>query len=130
MSVFIDNLFGIYIQVLGLWQCCSEVLVGNLVNVDMFGYQVCDFDFCVVLMQVSGCFEGLVLSVFMVGQVDFFVQVVDKLMWCILIQFSMDGNIVDEQVEQVNFVVNGVYYQVLLVFIIVQICMLCIVIIG
>jgi flagellar basal-body rod protein FlgB len=75
-------------------------------------------------MHASGQSEGLALSTPTVGQVDPSAQAADKLMWRNPTQPSMDGNTVDEQVEQANFAANGVHYQASLAFITAQIRML------
>jgi flagellar basal-body rod protein FlgB len=124
MSAPIDNLFGIHTQALGLWQRRSEVLAGNLANADTPGYQARDLDFRTALMHASGQSEGLSLSTPTAGQVDPSAQAADKLMWRNPTQPSMDGNTVDEQVEQANFAANGVHYQASLAFITAQIRML------
>ncbi len=124
MSAPIDNLFGIHTQALDLWQRRSEVLAGNLANADTPGYQAREVDFRSALMHASGKSEGLPLSTPTAGQVDPSAQAADKLMWRNPTQPSMDGNTVDEQVEQANFAANGVHYQASLAFITAQIRML------
>ena len=124
MSAPIDNLFGIHTRALGLWQRRSEVLAGNLANADTPGYQARDVDFRSALMQASGQSEGLALSTPTQGQIAPSTQAADKLMWRNPTQPSMDGNTVDEQVEQANFAANGVHYQASLAFITAQIRML------
>ena len=125
MSAPLDNLFGIHTQALGLWQRRSEVLAGNLANADTPGYKARDIDFRAALEQASGQSGGqLPLSTPSAGQVDPVAQQADKLLWRNPSQPSMDGNTVDEQVEQANFAANGVHYQASLAFITAQIRML------
>ena len=119
-----DNLFGIHSQALALWQRRSEVLAGNLANADTPGYQARDLDFRTALMQASGRSDGLALDTPTAGQIEPSAQAADQLMWRNPTQPSMDGNTVDEQVEQANFAANGVHYQASLAFITAQIRML------
>lgn len=125
MSAPLDNLFGIHTQALGLWQRRSEVLASNLANADTPGYKARDIDFRAALEQASGQSDGqLPLSAPSAGQIDPIAQQADKLLWRNPSQPSMDGNTVDEQVEQANFAANGVHYQASLAFITAQIRML------
>ncbi|OZB59669.1 MAG: flagellar basal-body rod protein FlgB [Lysobacterales bacterium 14-68-21] len=125
MSAPLDNLFGIHTQALGLWQRRSEVLASNLANADTPGYKARDIDFRAALEQASGQSDGqLPLSAPSAGQIDPVAQQADKLLWRNPSQPSMDGNTVDEQVEQANFAANGVHYQASLAFITAQIRML------
>ncbi|MEW5833451.1 MAG: flagellar basal body rod protein FlgB [Pseudomonadota bacterium] len=125
MSAPLDNLFGIHTQALGLWQRRSEVLASNLANADTPGYKARDIDFRAALAQASGQSDGqLPLSAPSAGQIDPVAQQADKLLWRNPSQPSMDGNTVDEQVEQANFAANGVHYQASLAFITAQIRML------
>jgi flagellar basal-body rod protein FlgB len=124
MSAPLDNLFGIHTQALGLWQRRSEVLASNLANADTPGYLARDVDFRTALAQASGQSDGLGLSTPSAGQIDPATQNADKLLYRNPTQPSMDGNTVDEQVEQSNFAANGVHYQASLAFITAQIRML------
>jgi flagellar basal-body rod protein FlgB len=124
MSQPTDNLFGIHTQALALWQRRSEVLASNLANADTPGYLARDVDFRKVLAQASGHPDGLPLSTPTSGQIDPVTQSTQQLAYRNPSQPSMDGNTVDEQVEQANFAANGVHYQASLAFITAQIRML------
>lgn len=124
MGVPTDNLFGIHSQALALWQRRSEVLASNLANADTPGYQARDVDFRSALMQASGQSDGLALDTPTPGQISPAAQAAEQLKWRNPTQPSMDGNTVDEQVEQANFAANGVHYQASLAFITAQIRML------
>lgn len=124
MSQPTDNLFGIHTQALALWQRRSEVLAANLANADTPGYLARDVDFRKALAQASGQQDGLALSTPTAGQIDPLAQSTQPLAYRNPTQPSMDGNTVDEQVEQANFAANGVHYQASLAFITAQIRML------
>ena len=124
MSQPTDNLFGIHTQALALWQRRSEVLAGNLANADTPGYLARDVDFRKALAQAGGQQDGLQLSTPTAGQIDPAAQSTQQLAYRNPTQPSMDGNTVDEQVEQANFAANSVHYQASLAFITAQIRML------
>jgi flagellar basal-body rod protein FlgB len=124
MSLPNDNLFGIHTQALDLWQRRSEVLAGNLANADTPGYQARDVDFRKALLAASGQSESLALSTTAPNQIDPAAQATQRLAYRNPTQPSMDGNTVDEQVEQSNFAANSVHYQASLAFITAQIKML------
>lgn len=129
MSLTPDNLFGMHTQALDLWQRRSEVLANNLANADTPGYLARDIDFRKAL-SAAGAQQGLPLNAPSPGQVDPLAPSVQQLAYRNPTQPSMDGNTVDEQVEQANFAANGVHYQASLSFITAQIHMLRTVITG
>ena len=124
MSLTPDNLFGMHTQALDLWQRRSEVLANNLANADTPNYLARDIDFRKALSAAGGQQDGLPLSAPSPGQIDPAAQSVQELAYRNPTQPSMDGNTVDEQVEQANFAANGVHYQASLAFITAQIHML------
>ncbi len=126
MSLTPDNLFGMHTQALDRWQRRSEVLANNLANADTPNYLARDIDFRKILSDAGAGAEsqGLPLSTPSPGQIDPLAQSVQQLAYRNPTQPSMDGNTVDEQVEQANFAANGVHYQASLSFITAQIHML------
>ncbi len=121
MALPTDNLFGIHTQALDLWQRRSQVLASNLANADTPGYLARDVDFRKALSAADG---SLKLEAPTAGQIDPSAQAASKLAYRNPTQPSMDGNTVDEQVEQANFAANAVHYQASLAFITAQIRML------
>ena len=122
MSISTDNLFGIHTAALDVWQRRSEVLAGNLANADTPGYLARDIDFRKAL---SAAGQGaLAMTADAPGQIDPRAQAQDTLAYRTPSQPSMDGNTVDEQVEQSSFAANAVHYQASLAFITAQIRML------
>jgi flagellar basal-body rod protein FlgB len=121
-----DNLFGIHTKALDVWQRRSEVLANNLANTDTPDYKARDVDFAKVLAAASGSTDAsqLALNVPSAGQIGSATQIANALAYRVPTQPSMDGNTVDEQVEQAAFAANGVHYQASLSFITAQIRML------
>jgi flagellar basal-body rod protein FlgB len=121
-----DNLFGIHSMALDVWQRRSEVLANNLANTDTPDFKARDVDFAKVLAAASGSTEAgqLALQAPSAGQIGGTNQIANALAYRVPTQPSMDGNTVDEQVEQAAFAANGVHYQASLSFITAQIRML------
>ena len=121
-----DNLFGIHTKALDVWQRRSEVLANNLANADTPGFKARDVDFSKVLAAASGdsSVAGATLATPSPGQIGSATQARGALEYRVPTQPSMDGNTVDEQVEQAAFAANGVHYQASLSFITAQIRML------
>ena len=126
MSQPIDNLFGMHTGAMALWQRRTEVLASNLANADTPGYLARDVDFRKALAAAGGTGESgqLPLDARTPGQIDTAAQTAQTLAYRVPTQPSMDGNTVDEQVEQAAFAANGVHYQASLAFITAQIRML------
>ncbi len=126
MSLTTDNLFGINTQALNLWQRRSEVLASNMANADTPGYLARDIDFRKALTAASGGSDGnLALQTTAPGQIGSGSTASNApLAYQIPSQPSMDGNTVDEQVQQADFAANSVHYQASLSFITAQIHML------
>lgn len=125
MSLTPDNLFGMHTQALALWQRRSEVLASNLANADTPGYLARDVDFRKALAAAGGTSGSLPMQTDASGQIGGTTAQPDApLAYRVPSQPSMDGNTVDEQVEQADFAANGVHYQASLSFITAQIRML------
>ena len=120
-----DHLFGIHTQALNLWQNRSEVLANNLANADTPRFQARDLDFRKALAAASEqAVAPVVLQAPSPGQIGNTPATHAALAYRVPTQPSMDGNTVDEQVEQAAFAANGVHYQASLSFITAQISML------
>lgn len=126
MSLTTDNLFGINTRALNLWQRRSEVLASNLANADTPGYLARDVDFRKALASAGGSDGNLALATTAPGQIGSGGSAASNapLAYQIPSQPSMDGNTVDEQVQQADFAANSVHYQASLSFITAQIHML------
>ena len=125
MSLTTDNLFGINTQALNLWQRRSEVLASNMANADTPGYLARDVDFRKALASAGGSDGNLALQTTAPGQIGSGSAGSNApLAYQVPNQPSMDGNTVDEQVQQADFAANSVHYQASLSFITAQIHML------
>ena len=120
-----DTTFGIHTQALELWQRRSEVLANNLANADTPGFKARDVDFRAALSAASGnAGAPVTMQATAPGHITTANAGDAALAWRVPTQPSMDGNTVDEQVEQAAFAANGVHYQASLSFITAQIRML------
>ena len=125
------DLFGIHTKALDVWQRRSEVLANNLANADTPGFKARDIDFAKVLATAGGApgAGGVALEAPTPGQIGpgqtgAGSPAPGALEYRVPTQPSMDGNTVDEQVEQADFAANSVHYQASLSFITAQIRML------
>lgn len=120
------DLFGIHTKALEVWQRRSEVLANNLANADTPGFKARDIDFAKVLATAGGApgVGGVALEAPTPGQIGAPGPAQGALEYRVPTQPSMDGNTVDEQIEQADFAANSVHYQASLAFITAQIHML------
>ncbi len=121
-----DNTFGIHTRALELWQRRSEVLANNLANVDTPDFKARDVDFRAALAAATGTTGAapVTLQATAPGHIANANPADGALAWRVPTQPSMDGNTVDEQVEQAAFAANSMHYQASLSFITAQIRML------
>lgn len=121
MPINIDSAIGIHADALALRSQRAEVLANNLANADTPHYKARDFDFKYALAQAQG--QSPINSVRLVstqpghiaanagaGRID------AELQYRIPSQPSLDGNTVDTQIEQAEFVQNAIQYQTSLTF--------------
>lgn len=123
-----DDYFCFNEMVLNLWFQCQQVLVFNIVNVDMFNYKVCDVNFVDVFKNVLDNKFNMILLLQLECIVVMYVVgiVFDNglgsiggivLQYCMLVQGSVDGNMVDMDVECNEFLDNGICYEVGVIFV-------------
>lgn len=113
MSSAIDQAFGIQARAMSVYARRAEVLASNIANADTPNFKAKDVDFSAVLaeasqkadaagamnrtsaghMDVSGATGGLTVK------------------YRTPLQSSLDGNTVNNEVEQANFAENSVKYQ-------------------
>lgn len=116
----LDPLFGIHAQALSVQRQRMEVLASNLANADTPHYQARDIDFAKVLAATPNDAGSAVTltatnaqhatgSAGMSGGLP--------LSYRVPLQPSLDGNTVDEQVEQAKFADAALHYQASLSFI-------------
>ena len=140
MRTSLDNYLGLHAQALTLEAKRNEVLAANLANVDTPGYKARDIDFKAALSAASGndsnargtgnaAATGSAPSALTLrpgnasaaaapatGSLD--VPGVDAaaMKYRVPMAPALDGNTVDEQLEQAAFAENGVRYQASLTF--------------
>ena len=118
MPINFDSALGIHADALRIRSQRAELLAANMANVDTPNYKARDIDFQSALkMATSGQSSGMNtthnnhFSTAEQGQFGSpFVQ------YRTAIQDSLDGNTVDEQLEQAQFMQNSVQYQASLNF--------------
>ncbi len=115
MSISFDNALGNHPQALALRERRSEVLASNLANADTPGYKARDLDFQSILkkeMPVNPLERTnrahLEPPNTILGA---------KVLYRNPFQASIDGNTVEEHIEQSKYAQNGVQYQASLTFV-------------
>jgi flagellar basal-body rod protein FlgB len=134
MRTALDNYLGIHPQALQLESKRNELLAANLANVDTPNYKARDLDFKTALAAASGDTKGssgtLALRAPESGSVPNSsgapgaATAIDSatgldaslLKYRVPMAPALDGNTVDEQLEQSAFAENGVRYQATLTF--------------
>jgi len=94
----LNSYLGMHAQALSLEAQRTEVLAANLANVDTPNYKARDLDFKAALAAAGNSGDATVA-----GQA--------QLKYRVPLAPSLDGNTVDEQLEQAAFAENGVRYQ-------------------
>lgn len=117
MSISFQSALGIHPQALVLREKRGEILATNLANADTPDYKARDLDFKAVLQHnLSSNSSGLQRT-----QARHFGGANDLLGADLLYrnptQPSLDGNTVDEHIEQANYAQNAVQYQASLEFV-------------
>jgi flagellar basal-body rod protein FlgB len=116
MAINFDKALGIHAQALALREKRSEVLATNLAHADTPNYKARDLNFSSILQKTMP--EQLPMERTQGGHV----APTDVLLGANLMfrnpnQASLDGNTVEEQVEQAKYAENGVQYQASLRFV-------------
>jgi flagellar basal-body rod protein FlgB len=106
----LDPLFGLHAQSLSVQRQRMEVLASNIANADTPHYQARDIDFAKVLAGVQQAAQPAD------GGIPPAATQPAPLGYRIPLQPSVDGNTVDEQVEQAAFADAAMHYQASLSF--------------
>ncbi|MDD3608501.1 MAG: flagellar basal body rod protein FlgB [Halothiobacillaceae bacterium] len=118
MSSISDRVFGLHDEALLLRSRRSQVLASNLANVDTPNYKARDFDFRAALAASQG--SGGVGSLTRTHERHLPPVGMDalgaRMQYRVPDQASLDGNTVDPDSEQVEFMQNAVRYQSTLSF--------------
>ena len=115
----LDPLFGIHAQALSVQRQRMEVLASNLANADTPHYQARDIDFAKVLagtQENTGSTLALAATSAQHVQGSSSTSLTSPLSFRVPLQPSVDGNTVDEQVEQAAFADAALHYQASLSF--------------
>jgi len=116
MAINFDAALGIHPQALALREQRSAVLAANMANADTPGYKARDLDFQSVLKQALP--SALPVEQTRQGHLTGKGSALgEQLLFRVPQQASLDGNTVEEQVEQAKFSQNAVQYQASLRFI-------------
>lgn len=112
-----DPLFGIHAQALQFQRQRMELLAGNIANADTPGYKAKDLDFQAALAQaMSGGRGPMDRSQAAHLQAGTGAATNPALLYRVPMQPSVDGNTVDEQIEQAAFMDASMHYQASLSF--------------
>lgn len=117
MSINFDTALGIHADALRIRSQRAELLASNIANADTPNYKARDIDFqSAMKMAVSGqstSIETTHSNHINVASNQFASPAVQ---YRSIFQDSLDGNTVDEQIEQAQFMQNSVQYQATLNF--------------
>jgi flagellar basal-body rod protein FlgB len=131
MHSVLDNYLGIHAQALALEAQRTDVLAANLANVDTPNYKARDMDFKAALAAASGQSDASTLTLTTTNGADLTnagtpaaadggaaTSAADPtyLKYRVPLAPALDGNTVDEQLEQSAFAENSVRYQASLAF--------------
>jgi flagellar basal-body rod protein FlgB len=118
MANSIDNFLGVHAQALTLESRRTQLLAANIANVDTPNYKARDLDFKAALASASGTASpGAVGSLPLRAtngahqQGNAAVANDPTLLYRVPMAPALDGNTVDEQLEQAAFAENSVRYQ-------------------
>jgi flagellar basal-body rod protein FlgB len=121
MPLNLDTYLGVQQDALKVQSKRMEVLAKNLANVDTPNYKAQDIDFKTALAQAGSPGSSLALTTTSANQIGNNATTGDldnsaALKYRVPLAPSLDGNTVDEQMEQAAFADNTVRYQATLTF--------------
>ncbi len=117
MAINFDKALGLHPQALMLREKRAEVLASNLANADTPGYKARDMDFQAILKQQSQTNSGILETTHSGHLLPDQYQLSGELLYRTPQQASLDGNTVEDQIEQAKYGENAVQYQASLRFI-------------
>lgn len=117
MAINFDNALGIHAEALKVSTQRAEMLATNMANADTPGFKATDIDFREALKAATAGQSGNLNTTHqkhipLTGNGPDNPQV----QYRTTVQDSLDGNTVDEQIEQAQFMQNAVQYQATLEF--------------
>jgi flagellar basal-body rod protein FlgB len=119
MSITFDSALGIHQEALRIRSQRAEMLASNLANVDTPNYKAQDIDFQTALKMASGDHSSAAIQTTNskhISSVSGGNPFAPAVQYRASMQDSLDGNTVDEQIEQSQFMENAVQYQASLSF--------------
>lgn len=117
MSINFDTALGIHADALRVRSQRTELLASNMANADTPNYKARDIDFqSAMKMAASGQSAGIETTHSNHIKVSSSQFASPAVQYRTTVQDSLDGNTVDEQIEQAQFMQNSVQYQASLNF--------------
>jgi len=116
MAISFDNALGIHPQALALRERRTEVLAANLANSDTPGYKAQDIDFQSILKNQVASNKGFLERTDDMHFKPGHINLGDELLYRNPHQASLDGNTVEDHIEQGKYAENSVQYQASLTF--------------
>ncbi len=117
MTISFDKLFGMQPQILQMRGKRSELLASNMANADTPGYKAKDIDFKTALKSAQSGMTPVHLDTTQtnhIGAIDHVGQ--GHVKYRNPTQASIDGNTVENQIEQAKYAENALRYQASLRF--------------
>ncbi len=116
MKISFDNALGLFPKSLELRAKRTELLASNLANADTPGYKARDFNIDRLLQEAKP--QEIPLQTTRPGHLSLSEDGIEgKLLYRVPQQASLDGNTVEEHIEQAKFAENALRYQTTLRFI-------------
>ena len=117
MTISFDKLFGMQPQILQLRGKRSELLASNMANADTPGYKAKDVDFKTALNSAQSGMTPVQLDTTQSNHIGAIDHVgLGHVKYRIPTQASIDGNTVENQIEQAKYAENALRYQASLRF--------------
>jgi flagellar basal-body rod protein FlgB len=116
MPINFDSALGIHADALRIRSQRAELLASNLSNADTPGYKAKDIDFKSALKMANGDMGMMKTSHHNHMQPTGIHASSPTIQYRTTLQDALDGNSVDEQIEQAQFMQNSIQYQASLDF--------------
>lgn len=116
MAISFENALGVHPQALSLRERRSEVLAANLANADTPNYKARDLDFQSILKNQMPSNGRSLERTHVRHQQAGNMQLGEELLYRNPHQASLDGNTVEDHIEQAKYAENSVQYQASLTF--------------
>ncbi|MCW8884665.1 MAG: flagellar basal body rod protein FlgB [Motiliproteus sp.] len=113
MAISFDSALGIHQQAMLVRTQRAEVLANNIANADTPNYKARDLDFKAILAGQSDTQQSLAMAATKSGHSGGIIEpdFAADLMYRVPLQPSIDGNTVDQQMEQSEYARNALDFQ-------------------